>query len=144
MFICQCLPFFFFSHFLASPFFTFSFFACLLSFSFFLPSCFSCQLLDYVFSFCFVCFFFQDVICLESLYYILFGFASCLLVVVFLFSALIYCFLCFLATYQKTSLKHMEIPKTPKMRNAEKTDILTRAVSTVVFTNRVFCLFCVA
>ena len=43
----------------------------------------------------------------------------------------------------------MEIPKIAKMKNAEnKTDILTRAISTVVFTNSVFfsflyfCKFC--
>ena len=35
----------------------------------------------------------------------------------------------------------MEIPKTAKIKNAEKTDILTRAVSTIVFTNSVFFLF---
>ena len=39
----------------------------------------------------------------------------------------------------------MEIPKIAKMKNAEKkTDILTRAISTVVFTNSVFFLFCVS
>ena len=39
----------------------------------------------------------------------------------------------------------MEIGKTANMKNAEKkTDILTRAVSTVVFTNSVFFLFCVS
>ena len=45
----------------------------------------------------------------------------------------------------------MEIRKTAKIKNAEKTDILTRADSTVVFTNSVFlsflcffqfCIFC--
>ena len=49
----------------------------------------------------------------------------------------------------------MEIPKTTKMKNAEKkkknkkkkkkkTDILTRTVSTGVFTNSVFFLSCVS
>ena len=38
----------------------------------------------------------------------------------------------------------MEIPKTAKITNAEKTDILTRAISTIVFTNSVFFLFCVS
>ena len=48
------------------------------------------------------------------------GFASSFLVV-FLFLLLWY-FVIFwiLATYQKTSLKKLEIPKTPKMKNAEK------------------------
>ena len=45
----------------------------------------------------------------------------------------------------------MEIGKTAKMKNAQKTDILTKAVSTVVFTSSVFvsflcffqfCIFC--
>ena len=38
----------------------------------------------------------------------------------------------------------MEIPKTAKIKNAKKTDILTRAVSTGVFTNSVFFCFCVS
>ena len=43
----------------------------------------------------------------------------------------------------------MEIGKTAKMKNAEKTDILTRAISTIVFTNSVvfsfscFFIFCI-
>ena len=37
----------------------------------------------------------------------------------------------------------MEIEKTAKMKNAEKADVLTRAVSTVVFTNSVV-FFCVS
>ena len=37
----------------------------------------------------------------------------------------------------------MEIRKTTKIKNAEKTDILTRTVSTGVFTNSVsFCFLC--
>ena len=37
----------------------------------------------------------------------------------------------------------MEIPKTAIFKNAEKTDILTRTVSTGVFTNIVFfCFLC--
>ena len=35
----------------------------------------------------------------------------------------------------------MEIPKIAKMKNAEKTDIFTRAISTVVFTNSAFFSF---
>ena len=39
----------------------------------------------------------------------------------------------------------METPKTAKIKNAEKkTDILTRTVSTGVFTNSVFFVFCVS
>ena len=49
-----------------------------------------------------------------------------------------------LATYQKTSLKKLEIAKKTKMKNAQKKDILTRAVSTGVLTNSVFFLFCVS
>ena len=46
-----------------------------------------------------------------------------------------------LATYPKTSLKKMEIAKNPKMKNAPKKDILTRAISTGVLTNSVFFSF---
>ena len=46
-----------------------------------------------------------------------------------------------LATYQKTSLKKLEIAKKTKMKNAQKKDILTRAVSTGVLTNSVFFSF---
>ena len=36
----------------------------------------------------------------------------------------------------------MEIPKTTKMKmQKKKTDILTRAISTIVFTNSVFFVF---
>ena len=35
----------------------------------------------------------------------------------------------------------MEIPKTPKMKNAEKTRTLTRTVSTGVFANSLFFFF---
>ena len=38
----------------------------------------------------------------------------------------------------------MEIPKAAKIKNVEKTDILTRTVSTGVFTNSVFFVFCVS
>ena len=38
----------------------------------------------------------------------------------------------------------METPKTANMKNAKKRDILTRTVSTGVFTNSVFFLFCVS
>ena len=41
----------------------------------------------------------------------------------------------------KTYLEKLEIPKTPKMKKAEKTDILTRAASTGVLTNSVFFCF---
>ena len=44
----------------------------------------------------------------------------------------------------KNISEKMEIPKTAEMKNAEKMDILTRAVSTVVFTNSVFFLLCVS
>ena len=41
----------------------------------------------------------------------------------------------------KNISEKMEMGKTAKMKNAEKkTDILTRVVSTVVFTNSVFCV----
>ena len=56
-----------------------------------------------------------------------------------LFSYLV--FFLILTTYQKTSLKILEIAKKTKMKNAQKKDILTRAVSTGVLTNSVFFLF---
>ena len=42
------------------------------------------------------------------------------------------------------NIQKMEIEKTAKMKNAEQTDILTRAVSTIVFIHSVFFLFCVS
>ena len=126
LFICLCLHLFLFSPVLASPFFTFSFFACLLSVSFLLPSCFSCQFLFFLFAFTFKMFFcFCFSACcmfgLASLYIYCFflGFASCFLVVVWFFCLNILLLSDF-GTYHKTSLKNMEIPKTPKMKNAEK------------------------
>ena len=41
----------------------------------------------------------------------------------------------------KNISEKMEIPKIAKMKNAEKTDILTRTISTIVFTNSVFFSF---
>ena len=38
----------------------------------------------------------------------------------------------------------IEKKKQQKWKNAEKKDILTRAISTIVFTNSVFFLFCVS
>ena len=52
-----------------------------------------------------------------------------------------FCFLClFLFFVLLLFLFCWLCPKTTKMRNAEKTDILTRTVSTGVFTNNVFCV----
>ena len=82
-----------------------------------------------------------------------FCFASCfLVVVVFLFFLLCY-FVVFFDFWKpvKNISEKMEIGKTAKMKNAQKTDILTKTVSTVVFTNSVFvsflcffqfCIFC--
>ena len=46
-----------------------------------------------------------------------------------------------MATYQKTCLKNLDIAKKRKMKNAQKKDILTKAVSTKVLTNSVFFSF---
>ena len=149
----------------ASPFFfPFSFFVSLLLLSFFLPSCFF-HLSFWFFLFLFVwfaswlkmlsCFSFSA--CCLLLFWIimfdlfllciLFSSSCCFLV----FVAFIFCIFWILATYQKTSLKKLEIAKNPKMKNAQKKDILTRAVSTGVLTNSVFfsflrffkfCIFC--
>ena len=67
-----------------------------------------------------------------------------LLLVFFVFVAFIFCYFLNFGDLSKTSLKNMEIPKTAKIKNAEKTDILTRTVSTSVFTNSVFFVFCVS
>ena len=151
MFIFQCLPLFLFSLFSASPFFTFSFFVSRLFFSFFLPSCFACQFLVLAFvfvliAFCFKMFFCFCVsacclVCFESQYYIFFlciQFCCCCC----------FCFCCFgvLLFFEfwlpiKNISQKLEIPKTPKMKNEEETDILTKTVSTGVFTNSVFFVF---
>ena len=51
------------------------------------------------------------------------------------------CISWFLATYQKHLSKSWNFRKPPNMKNAGKTDILTRAISTSVLTNSVFCFF---
>ena len=113
---------------LASPFSPSSFFACLLSFYFFLPSCFSCQFLGFAFCFCFVCFFFQDVLlflffcllfCFVWNHYIIYCLALHLvfLLLLLLFCcvfALIFSYFLIFGYLSKTSLKTMEIPETPK------------------------------
>ena len=128
----------------------------LLFFSFFLPFCFSFLYFVVASSFCFVCFFFQAVL----LFFFFFFFcllSGCflnhnlrfvfalhlvfLLLVFFVFVAFIFCYFLNFGNLSKTSLKNMEIPKTAKIKNAEKTDILTRTVSTGVFTNSVFFSF---
>ena len=154
LFIFQCLPLFLFSLFGASPlFFPFSFFVSLLFFSFFLPSCF-------LFSLCGSCFFlfvvfaflFQDV-----LLFLFFCLLSCVVLnhnISFLFALhlvfwllLLFCSFAILLFFDfwkpvKNISERMEIGKTAKMKNPEKkTDILTRAVSTVVFTHSVFFFF---
>ena len=55
----------------------------------------------------------------------------------FVFVALIFVISWLLATYQKIS-QNFGNSENPKMKNTAKTDILTRAVSTVVFTNSIF------
>ena len=77
-----------------------------------------------------------------------------LLLLFFVFVAFMFFFLIFFDFWKpikNISEKKMEIPKTTKMKNAGKTDILTRTVSTGVFTNSVcvcaflcffqFCIF---
>ena len=56
--------------------------------------------------------------------------------------ALLFC-RCFFDFWKpvKNFSEKVEIPKIAKMKNPEKTDILTRAISTVVFTNSVFFSF---
>ena len=60
----------------------------------------------------------------------------------FFFLICIFCCFCnFLAPYQRPTLQKVEIPKTPKMNNAQNKDISKRAVSTVVLTNSALLLF---
>ena len=119
-----------------------------------------------VLAFCFVLFayLFHDVLffwgggllivefCFESQYYTFGGSASCSHAVA------VFCFCCFgsllffdFGYLSKTSLKHLEIPKTPKWKMQKIKDILTRAVSTGVLTKSVLlnfrrafklCMFC--
>ena len=65
------------------------------------------------------------------------------LLLLFLFLALVFCYFYFWKPIKNISEK-MDIPKTTKRKNAGKTkqtktkaDILTRATSTIVFTNSV-------
>ena len=101
---------------------------------------------------CFVCFLFQDIpfflffyllSCFVLNHHIRSSFALHLLFMLLLFFRLfgfgVEIFFDFWLPI-KTSLEKLEIPTTPKMKNAEKMDILTGAVSTSVFTNAVFLL----
>ena len=91
--------------------------------------------------FCFCVFLLLVLFCFESSRWISFCFASCFLVVVVVVCCCSSCFAILLLfdfwKPVKNISEKMEIGKTAKMKNAEKTDILTRAVSTVVFTNSV-------
>ena len=61
------------------------------------------------------------------------------LLLFFVFVAFIFCYFSNFGNLSKNISEKMEIGKTAKMKNAEKkTDILTRTVSTGVFTNSVF------
>ena len=131
----------------------------LLFFSCFLPFCFSFLHLLLAFSFCFVCFF------VSRCYFVLVSFLffcvlSCLLSIImfdlfllcilfsccccfFVLLAFLFCYVLIFGNLSKTSLKNGNC-KTAKTRNAEKkekTDILTRAISTIMFTNSVFFSF---
>ena len=73
------------------------------------------------------------------------GFLFALHLVFWLLFVVVFCSSCFaillffyiFGSLPKNISEKMEIRKTAKMKNAEKMDILTRAVSTVVFTNSV-------
>ena len=60
-----------------------------------------------------------------------------LLLLFFVFLALLFCYFLIFGNLSKNISENMEIAKTAKMKNAEENGLLTRAVSTVVFTNRV-------
>ena len=137
---------------LASPFFTSSFFVSLsLSLFSFLPSCFSFQFLVLAFCFRLVCFQFQDVLlflvfCLFSCF-VLNHHIRCvaLLLVFLLFSVLLLWYVVIFLNVgylSRTSLKKWKFRK-PQNEKRRKNDILTRAVSTGVFTKSAFS-FCVS
>ena len=148
--ILLCFPLFIFSLFGASSFLTFSFLVSLLLFSCFLPFCFSFLYFVVASSFCFVCFFFQVVLLV-----CFFFFSACCLVFfwiiildLFLLCILFSCCWCFLflllsyfvifwilETYQKHLWKTWKFQKQQKSKMQQKTDILTRTVSTGVFTS---------
>ena len=64
-------------------------------------------------------------------------------VLVFGFACFVFLYFCFWETNQNIFKKRI-LKKTAKMKNAEKKDTWKRAVSTIVFTNSVFFLFCVS
>ena len=154
LFIFLCFPLFLFSLFWASPFFTFSFSLSLslslLFVSFFLASCFSCQFLVLAFCYWFVCVLFQDVLlflffCLLSCFVLnhnlRFAFILHLLLLLFLFWLISY-FL-FLLWQPLKNISEKWNFENRKNETCRKTDILTRTVSTGVFTNGVsFSLMC--
>ena len=59
----------------------------------------------------------------------------------FLFLLLSYLLFLKIGNLSKTCLKNLDIAKKPKMKHAQKKDILTKAVSTQVLTNSVFFSF---
>ena len=120
----------------------------------FLASCFSCQFLVLVFviglfAFCFKnCFSPGLLSCFvlnHNLRFVFILHLLLLLLSLFLFCCFhIFCLFFLIFGYLwKTSLKIMEIwKKKTKMKNTGKTDILTRAISTGVFTNSVCVCLC--
>ena len=128
-------------------------FLCLSLVLFFLTSCFSCQFLVLAFCFCFVCFLFQDVLLLVCFCVLsrLLWFTILYIFPCILFSCCCCCFgFCFdillFFDFWLPIKKHLSKNGDPetKNKNAEKkkTDILTRTVSTDVFTNSVFLFLC--
>ena len=96
------------------------------------------------FCFCFVCFLFQDVVLFLLLFVLFFVvFRIRILDLFLLWIMFSCCFFCFWLPINKYLSKSGYCKKT-KMKNAEKTDMFTRAVRTGVLTNRVFFLFCVS
>ena len=153
LFILLCFPLFLFSLFLASPFFTFSFFVSLLLFSFFLASCFSFLFLVLAFCFCCVCFFVSRC----YFVFVFFCLLSCFVLnhnlrfvialhLVFLQLLFLFCcfhillFLIFGYLSSKNISENFGNCKNKNENAEEKTDILTRAVSTRVLTKSVFCV----
>ena len=74
-------------------------------------------------------------------FFIIFCFASCFLVVFFYFVALVFCYFLIFGYLSRNISPKFEVPKTPTMKMQRKTNMLTRAISTRVFTKRFFILF---
>ena len=118
---------------------------------FFLPSRFSCQFLGFAFCFCFVLFsrcfcfwFFCLLFCVvwnRNIIYFLVLHLVCLLLLLFLGFALIFCYFSIFGYLSENIFQKIWKFKKKQRIIKTKTDILTRAISTIVFTNSVIYIY---